>query len=286
MQTWYPEGAPLRPQYYFPPGPPALSAATANPNPPSWSPHHPSRPRHVHASGMNGKDPNSSSSSRTKVPGARGTVPPGYPTNESSSLKSSAPTHKSNRPRTIGGGGPGGDDAAELIDGFNYFKIGEQVRIRRLDRKTDKYSPWSVGRVVRPRLIEAEDGAYRRSYIVAYEHHQETKEREFSPYFQEITSLESNNDVVYTPNIRQNVQIVFAPIRSVYTPAQVLTSPNESGRVRLRILAGPNANHELTDFAINQAMPHTAQSALSLRQQGFEVLGNGDMPTPASTYRN
>lgn len=58
MQTW-PEGAPLRPKYYFPPGPPPLSAATANPNPPPWS----YRPRNATGTG-----PSGSQSSRSNGP--------------------------------------------------------------------------------------------------------------------------------------------------------------------------------------------------------------------------
>ncbi|KAF8205667.1 hypothetical protein K438DRAFT_517817 [Mycena galopus ATCC 62051] len=33
MATWYPEGYGSHQKYYYPPGPPALSAATSNPNP-------------------------------------------------------------------------------------------------------------------------------------------------------------------------------------------------------------------------------------------------------------
>ncbi|KAJ7735246.1 hypothetical protein DFH07DRAFT_1065077 [Mycena maculata] len=290
MQTW-PEGAPLNPTFYFPPGPPALSATTSNPNPPSWS------YRPPNASGTNRPRPSRGPPAQVYV--RNGVPPPGPP---QFSDEKSSPNQSRNGSGTGSGSHPSlshgsaqmyvrnaGHTHPDLVEGLDYFKIGDVVRIRRWNAAQDAFSEWNTGQVVRPRLTENDDGSHRRSYVVSYKHGDKTKEREFSPYFQEIASLEGDPTPVI-PNLRlgDNMQIVFAPInvkdsagqkRVVYTQAQVLTAPNEHGCVRLRILAGPSMNHEMSDFSVKHAQPCNAQSAQMLRQQGFLVEGNGTAST-------
>lgn len=89
-------------------------------------------------------------------------------------------------------------------------------------------------RVGIPHLTSAQDGTQRRSYVIATVNPRtnERKEREFSPHFREITSLEAD-PVSTTPALRisEKSNIVFAPIPAndpsgvktlVYSPALVL----------------------------------------------------------------
>ncbi|KAJ7681742.1 hypothetical protein B0H17DRAFT_1138175 [Mycena rosella] len=258
MTTWFPEGYPSQPRVFFPPGPPPLSAATSNPNPPPWR----YRPRQ--ASGTGTRSGGSGTSSDSRLSGASEPVPHMHSRNNS------------------------GYPQLDLTDGVDYFKIGDLVRIRRWAAATDSYSDWITGRIVRPVLSENEDRSQRRSYLVAYEnpHSKELKERQFSPHFQEITSLEAD-PVSATPNLRLNDKsnIVFAPIpvtdadgkvkRIIYSPAIILTSPNEQGGVRLRVLAGPAAKREISNFLVKHSPPYTVASAQMLKQKGFRVEGDG-----------
>ncbi|KAJ7481147.1 hypothetical protein B0H11DRAFT_2420116 [Mycena galericulata] len=296
MQTWYPEGAPLYPKYYFPPGPPAFSTATCNPNPPPWT----HRPQNASSTGSHG----GSQASRGKEMYTRGGVPSGPPGPFFGDNNPTPPYDRTgdfpgggSRSHSSKGHGPGVSvrnmNAAhthpDLVDGLDYFRIGDNVRIRRWDASKGGFSTWSVGQVARPRLVENDDGTHRRSYLVAYQHYDGIKEREFSPHFQEIASLKKDPNPA-TPNIRlgENSRVVFVPVqfddqarqkRVIYTPVQVLTSPNERGRAHLRILAGPRVNFELIDFTMKHAVPHNTQSAQKLREQGFAVEGDGTLST-------
>ncbi|KAJ7461569.1 hypothetical protein FB451DRAFT_1181295 [Mycena latifolia] len=262
MTTWFPEGYPAQPRVFYPPGNPPLSAATSNPNPPPW-PGYKYTPRAMGVTGGRGSAP--SSGVVSQLAGGAGPV-----------ARMHSRIHQSSYPQL------------DLTDGVDYFKIGDIVRVRRWTAATDSFSAWMTGQIVRPILSENEDGTQRRSYLVVYEHPRtkEPKEREFSPHSQEITSLEAD-PLSSTPALRLNEHssIVFAPIpvsdptgavkRIVYSPAIVLTSPNEQGGVRLRVLAGPAAKREISNFLVTHAPPYTAASAQMLRQQGFKVEGDG-----------
>ncbi|KAJ7024284.1 hypothetical protein C8F04DRAFT_969214 [Mycena alexandri] len=265
MTTWFPEGY-TYPPVFFPPGPPPLSAATSNPNPPPWR---------GYRKGSNASGKPSSS--------------------QTSSTPSQRNTHASH-------------PQLDLVDGVDYFMIGEKVRVRRWYAATDSFTPWYMGEVVRPVIVENNDGTQRRAYSCIYEHpaNPVPLEKLFSPHFQEITSLEAD-PVSATPVLRlgKDSKLVFAPIpvadlsgnkRVVYSPAIVLvralssifertnsktflfglqTTPNEQGGVRLRVLAGPAAKREIGNFAFKHAPPYTAESAQILRQKGFRVEGDG-----------
>ncbi|KAF7337931.1 ATP-bind-3 domain-containing protein [Mycena venus] len=257
MTTWYPEGYSTHQPYYYPPGPPPLSAATANPNPPPWRGYQ-LQPR------KSNNDSGRSSSSQTQA---------------------SMPPTRCGRSTT----GTSSYPQLDFMDGIDYFKIGQTVRIRRWNAETDSFSGWKTGKVARPILHEKDDGTQKRarSYLCSYEFGQnkEYREKEFSPHLQEIESLEAN-PISVTPALRlgNNCQFVFAPIpvsnssgtgkRVVYSPAVVLTSPNEQGGVRLRVLAGPAAKREIDNFAIKHAPPYNPESAQILQQKGFQVEGD------------
>ncbi|KAJ6531612.1 hypothetical protein DFH09DRAFT_1408977 [Mycena vulgaris] len=257
MTTWFPEGYPAQPRVFYPPGPPPLSVATSNPHLAPWR----YQPRKASGTG------DASQPSRSASQSSRSSDPVAH-------------MHSRNN--------NSGYPQLDLVDGVDYFKIGEFVRVRRWTAATDSFSEWIRGQIVRPVLIENEDGSQRRSYLVSYEHPRtkEVKEREFSSHFQEITSLEAD-PVSTTPNLRitDKSNLVFAPIpvsdtsgtikRIVYSPAVVLTSPNDQGGVRLRVLAGPAAKREISNFALKHAPPYTAASAQLLRQKGFQVEGDG-----------
>jgi hypothetical protein len=84
MSTWYPEGYNPHQQYFYPPGPPPLSAATSNPNPPPWRGYQPRK--------------SENDSGRT-----------------SSSQVSVAPVHGRNT--------NSGHPQLDLVDGIDYFKV-------------------------------------------------------------------------------------------------------------------------------------------------------------------
>ncbi|KAJ7137810.1 hypothetical protein C8R44DRAFT_868185 [Mycena epipterygia] len=255
MTTWFPEGYPTQPRVFYPQGPPPLSAATSNPNPPVWRPQWPPR---------TGSGTQSGSSASQTPRGTQQIV------------------HMDSRDKNSG------YPQLDLVDGVDYFKIGDSVRIRRWTAATDSFSEWFTGQIVRPVLIDDQDGSQRRSYLVSYEHPRtrERREKQFSPHFPEITSLEAD-PVSATPSLRITVKshLVFAPIpvsevggqakNVVYSPAIVLTSPNEQGGVRLRILAGPAAKREISNFALKYAPAYTAEAAQILRMKGFRVEGDG-----------
>ncbi|KAJ7286354.1 hypothetical protein C8J57DRAFT_1708664 [Mycena rebaudengoi] len=247
MTTWYPEGYPIRPKVFFPPGPPALSDQLAGNTIPYR--YKPSR-----SSGTSGSSKNAGFEA-TMHP-RRNDANAGYP-------------------------------QLDLVDGVDYFKIGDTVRIRRWSQATDSHTSWILGTVERPMLAENADGSQRRTYLVSYEdpRTKERREKIFSPHFQEITSLEAD-PVAATPPRRQDnpSNVVFAPIpildptgmkRIVYTPALVLTSPNSHGAVRLRVLAGPAAKRELDNFLLKHSTPYSPDTAKVLRQKGFSVEGDG-----------
>ncbi|KAJ7161486.1 hypothetical protein C8R43DRAFT_1123931 [Mycena crocata] len=267
MTTWFPESQPVRPQFYFPPAPPPLSAATSNPNPRPWT----YQPRKASVSGSG-----SGSGSSPHVQVSRNLEPVAH----HQAMHSQIP-HARVRKDSAG-------PQFDLVDGVDYFKIGEFVRIRRWTAATDSFSDWITGRIVRPVLVENDDGSQRRTYLVEYEHPRNKKpqQKEFSPHLLEITSLASGPPTAVHPlAMRNNNNIVFAPIPAsdasgrakgvVYTPALVLTSPNEQGGVRLRILAGPAAKREVSNFAVKHSVPYNAESVQMLRQKGFRIEGNG-----------
>ncbi|KAJ7217062.1 hypothetical protein GGX14DRAFT_42771 [Mycena pura] len=187
-RTWFPEGYSPHPQvFYYPPGPPPLSAATATPNPQPWLPRGQSRKG------------SASGSSHTGSRGMRSEPASGTRAQTRTNMPDSSYPQ------------------AELVDGLDYFKIGDQVRVRRWAVATDSFTDWIVGQIVRPVLLENEDGSQRRSYLVSYENPRTKKrqEKQFSPHYQEITSLESDSDaapdtLAPRTNIKSNV--VFAPI--------------------------------------------------------------------------
>ncbi|KAJ7766751.1 hypothetical protein B0H16DRAFT_1453777 [Mycena metata] len=250
MTTWFPEGY-TYPPVFFPPGPPPLSAATSNPNPPPWR-------GYRRGSNANGKPSSSQTSSTPSTPGP-----------------SQRNTH-SVHPQL------------DLVDGVDYFRIGEKVRVRRWYAATDSFTPWHMGEVVRPVIVESPDGrGQRRAYSCIYEHPANLvpQEKLFSPHYQEITSLEAD-PVSATPVLRlgKDSELVFAPIpvvdplgnkRVVYSPAIVLSARNEQGGVRLRVLAGPAVKREIENFAVKYAPPYSAESAQILRQKGFAIEGDG-----------
>ncbi|KAJ7264986.1 hypothetical protein B0H12DRAFT_1068675 [Mycena haematopus] len=242
MTTWYPEGYGSDQKYYYPPGPPPLSAATSNPNPPTWR-------GYQHTNNSDSSKTSSRAQSQASVP----LVPPVH-------SHTTSPGHPQ----------------LDLMDGVDYFKIGDMVRIRRWTPDTDSFTDWAVGQVVRPLLVENEDGTQRRSYLCSYEHgrNKERKEREFSPHYHEIASLVDlevdSVPSVPDPRLGNGDQLVFAPIplRDIsgshwvmYWPAIVLTAPDEQGMVRIRVLAGPAAKREIDKFSVKQALPYNAESA-------------------------
>ncbi|KAJ6502028.1 hypothetical protein C8R45DRAFT_1209671 [Mycena sanguinolenta] len=247
MTTWYPEGYGSNQRYYYPPGPPPLSAATSNPNPPTWRGY---------------QRTNYSDSAKT-----------------SSASQVSIPLMGSPSTKQIQG-----YPQLDFTDGVDYFKIGDTVRIRRWNPNSDSFTEWATGQVVRPLLVENPDGTQKRTYLCSYEHgrNKERKEREFSPYYREIVNLEP--DPVAVPPFGHDGRLVFAPIpvrdpsghkQVVYSSALVLTAPNEQGGVRLCILAGPAAKREIDNFPVKQAALYNAETARTLRRKGFRVEGDG-----------
>ncbi|KAJ7685624.1 hypothetical protein DFH06DRAFT_1358231 [Mycena polygramma] len=272
--TWYPEGYhPQQQQYYYPPGPPPLSAATSNPNPQPWRGYQPQpAPR------KSEKDGGIVSNSRgMPVASSRGMT-----SSSRTAPSAAAPSQAMHGPKTTRNSG---HPKIDFVEGVNYFRIGETVRARRYYPLTNSYSDWIRGEVLRPIVRDGKNGSQCRSYLVSYMHPANAgpKEKEFSPYYSEITSLKVD-PAPFTPYLRSS-QLILAPIPDtdapgtikpvVYTQAMVLTSPDVHGAVRLRVLAGPNAKRELNNFSLNQAQPYTAESADMLRLKNFRVESDG-----------
>ncbi|KAJ6490682.1 hypothetical protein C8R47DRAFT_456377 [Mycena vitilis] len=272
--TWYPEGYhPQQQQYYYPPGPPALSAATSNSNQQPWRGYQPQpAPRRSERGGGIVSD-----SPGMPVTNSRGTTSSSRSTPSEVAPSQATYGHKT----TLNSGHP----KIDFVEGVNYFRIGETVRARRYYPLTNSYSDWIRGEVLRPIVRDGKNGSQRRSYLVSYMHPANAgpKEKEFSAYYAEITSLKVD-PAPFTPYLR-NSQLILAPIPDndvpaaikpmVYTPAMVLTSPDAHGAVRLRFLAGPNRKRELNNFNLNQAQPYTAESADMLRLKNFRVESDG-----------
>ncbi|KAF7330060.1 hypothetical protein MKEN_00270100 [Mycena kentingensis (nom. inval.)] len=305
-RTWYPEGYnPAEQKIYYPPGPPPLSAAHTSGVQP-WI-----RPR------INTSQPKVMPPTTTTT---RGTLPTGSggSSNTQSSHGHPPPQrrqHQQARPRESHPQAPAQTRSArvqqhqvpsvhaaveeaplaqkdvELVEGVNYFKIGETVRVRRWAIATDSHTDWVVGEVVRPVLVEHTDGTTRRSYLVAYNdpRNGQRKEKQFSPHFKEIASIPRRSA---SPSVPQplppppnpNAPTVLAPIPTsyagyngeviVYTPCAVL-SPPERGRGRVRILS-TNRDVSLAASALSSdiAPSYNVENARKLRGMGYLVAGD------------
>ncbi|KAK7038132.1 hypothetical protein R3P38DRAFT_3182239 [Favolaschia claudopus] len=267
--TWYPEGYAPQQQYYYPPGPPPLSAATSNPNPPRWQGYH-----HAQAMRLKNNADSGKTSSRSQSSGQVATVP--MPLARSAASRAVSGSSKSHKHKP----------ADELVDGVDYFKIGDMVRIRRWTQQTDCYTDWKIGQIVRPILSEHEDETVpKRSYICSYEHGPDNvrKEKIFSPALKEIASVQAQPmppHVGYKPGATMFAPIPFAKAPGypgnlngvVYSTVTLLTAPNEQGNVAVRVLAGPGAKREINNIAVEHIWPYHADSAQMLRRNGAKVI--------------
>ncbi|KAJ7074044.1 hypothetical protein C8F01DRAFT_1224781 [Mycena amicta] len=273
MATWYPEGYnPNQQRVFYPPGPPPLSAAHSKP----W------RPRASTVSTQTNSSATPRTTSTPEQPNAQGPPP-------QSIVKTRGQSGTWVPPPQI-----------DLVDGVDYFKIGDTVRIRRWAAATDSFTDWITGQVVRPVLVEND----ARTYLVSYEDPRTGRrmEKQFSPRFQEIAALVDGKReperaarlnaaggataTAFKQQANEFGRTIFAPIPVerpgsggkvvVYTPCIVLSPPNEGASgVRLRILSGPAANREITlrlNTSVLQA--YTPENAHTLRQKGFLVEGD------------
>jgi len=164
----------------------------------------------------------------------------------------------------------------DLVDGVNYFKIGEMVHIRRYHAQQDKYSSWLPGTVVRPVFKSGENGTSHRLYIVSYvdPYTQEVREKSFAPHLKEIADIPSDDLVrPAAPQFNPKPPTVFAFIYSsvkqtyVWTPALFLSRSMTGSRVRM--LVGSSANREVD--GVKFTMPYTSASLAEIKGKGQDV---------------
>ncbi|KAF8882458.1 hypothetical protein BD779DRAFT_1444806 [Infundibulicybe gibba] len=171
----------------------------------------------------------------------------------------------------------------DLIDGIDYFKIGETVRVRRYHAQKDEYTSWLTGKVERPVLVPDALGGTKRSYIVSYTnpHTGISQEKMFSPFLNEISEVPVPQ-MVSMPRVSEQ-RLVFALVpamakdgnpshHQVWTPSLLLTRPTDRG-ARVRIMAGPAKNKEINN--VKFITTYSPQHATDLRRRGAEVIGDG-----------
>ncbi|KAJ4485385.1 hypothetical protein J3R30DRAFT_3680041 [Lentinula aciculospora] len=162
-----------------------------------------------------------------------------------------------------------------LISGVDYFKVGETVRVRRLN-SVDTYTDWAYGQVTRPHLRQYRTSEPERVYYVSYidPRNGERKEHEFSCYRKEILPLQGRRG---NQALLAFAQVNLNPSESTlqtWIPATV-TNITDSG-VDVRVASNRVQRGYPTHFRGVQALaPYNPSVAQSLKAAGHTVLVDG-----------
>ncbi|KAF8156050.1 hypothetical protein B0H34DRAFT_715943 [Crassisporium funariophilum] len=185
------------------------------------------------------------------------------------------------------------EGTSQLVDGVNYFKVGEFVDFRRWDRKNKTYSKWLPGKVINP----TDNMKGERCYIISWWDvmTQDWKQCTCTPSLDEIRALSpdaamparqahsatpANANLETAKLVVQKDTVLFVLLsvldgsktRSIWTPAICLGVEKPHG-YRVRVTAGPLKNQVFD--RVQEIMPHTAEVAMDLRKSGQTVETSG-----------
>ncbi|KAF9070680.1 hypothetical protein BDP27DRAFT_1401827 [Rhodocollybia butyracea] len=242
-QRWYPEGYVLPTSSAHPPGP-YHPAYTQNPT------SHSSGPKPWYAPKL--QTPPSDLRDHS---GARRSSSSSQTRNSSSSSHA----HSEEMARIAGVGDPG------LITGVDYFKIGETVRIRRLNA-SNAYTDWAYGQVTRPHLRQYRPTEPERVYFVSYidPRNGDRKENEFSCFRKEIAPLFDKKESPLMVFAQVPLHTSRGPIQT-WIPACV-TDNTDSGLV-VQAISG-HARYK----GIRSIVPYRPTVAQSLKATGQPMI--------------